>query len=221
VDFGWLQSWHTFSFAQYRDPRQMGFGPLRVINEDRLAAGAGFGRHPDRDMEILSWVLSGTLEHKDSLGTGTQIHPGELQRMTAGTGVIHSEFNASCREQLHLLRIWIVPDRRGLTPEYEQSNFVPADLADQWRLIASGTPCNGAVKIHQDVNLYVARLSATCELTHIPQGGRKVWLQVARGGVEADGETLAAGDAAAWTHAEPIRVLSKQDSEVLLFDMAA
>ncbi len=221
AEFGWLQSRHTFSFGEYYDPKHMGFGPLRVINEDRVAPGAGFGKHPHQDMEILTWVLSGTLEHKDSLGTGAQIRSGELQRMSAGTGVTHSEFNASNKDPVHFLQIWIVPNRRGLTPSYEQNSFAAAALADQWCLIASGTPQGGAVKIHQDVDLYAARLSSARELIHTPSSGRRIWLQVARGSVETDGENLEAGDAASWTDSAPIHVLAGQDSEILLFDMTA
>src|SRR5271154_4478938 len=155
ADFGWLQSRHTFSFGEFHDPKHMGFGPLRVINEDRVAAGAGFGKHPHRDMEILSWVLSGTLEHKDSLGTGAKIRPGEMQRMSAGTGVTHSEFNASKSEIVHFLQIWILPNRKGIAPGYEQRSFEPSQLTNQWCLVASGAPHEGVVHVHQDLNLYI------------------------------------------------------------------
>jgi redox-sensitive bicupin YhaK (pirin superfamily) len=219
ADFGWLKSRHTFSFGDYFDAEHMGFGPLRVINEDRVEPGKGFGAHPHRDMEILSWVLDGTLEHKDSMGTGAQIRPGELQRMSAGTGVVHSEFNASETDPVHFLQIWIIPERRGLEPGYEQHRFAPEDLRDQWRLVASGTPRDGALKIHQDVDLYATRLGAGRELTYVPAEGRKLWLQVARGTVEADGETLRAGDAAAWTDAKALAVRAHEDAELLLFDM--
>lgn len=219
ADFGWLKSRHTFSFGDYYDEKHMGFGPLRVINEDRVEPGKGFGTHPHRDMEILSWVLDGTLEHKDSMGTGAQIKPGELQRMSAGTGVTHSEFNGSQADPVHFLQIWITPEQRGLEPGYEQRAFAPADLADQWRLIASRTPRDGALKIHQDVDLYAARLDAAHELTYVPAEGRKLWLQVARGAVEVDGETLNAGDAAAWTDADTLAVRALDAAELLLFDM--
>jgi quercetin 2,3-dioxygenase len=219
VDFGWLQSRHTFSFGNYVDQNHMGFGPLRVINEDRVAPGAGFGKHPHQDMEILSWVLSGTLEHKDSLGTGAQIRPGELQRMTAGTGVTHSEFNASNSDPVHFLQIWILPERKGLKAGYEQRAFQPTQLADQWHLVASGKPSDGAIKIHQDVELFATRLSAGRELIHETACERKLWLQVTRGEVETEGETLLAGDGIAWTDAASLRVRAKTAAEVLLFDM--
>ena len=219
ADFGWLQSRHTFSFGNYLDQNHMGFGPLRVINEDRVAPGAGFGKHPHQDMEILSWVLSGTLEHKDSLGTGAQIRPGELQRMTAGTGVTHSEFNASNSDPVHFLQIWILPERKGLKAGYEQRAFQPTQLADQWHLVASGKPSDGAIKIHQDVELFATRLSAGRELIHETARERKLWLQVTRGEVETEGETLLAGDGIAWTDAASLRVRAKTAAEVLLFDM--
>jgi redox-sensitive bicupin YhaK (pirin superfamily) len=219
ADHGWLKSFHTFSFANYHDPAHMGFGPLRVINEDRVAAGQGFGRHGHRDMEIHSWVLDGALEHKDSLGTGALIRPGEMQRMSAGTGVAHSEFNGSKTEPVHFLQIWILPERDGLPPGYEQRSFTPAELENRWCLAASGKPREGAVKIHQDVDLYIARLGAGRELEHAPASNRIAWLQVARGAVEADGETLNVGDAAAWRPASPLRVVAKENAEVLLFDM--
>jgi len=219
ADFGWLKSRHTFSFGDYHDPAHMGFGPLRVINEDRVAPGEGFGKHPHRDMEILSWVLEGTLEHKDSLGTGAKIQPGELQRMTAGTGVTHSEFNGSHTDPVHFLQIWVIPARTGLTPGYEQRSFPTQELSNQWRLLASGNPRNGAITIHQDVELYAARLGAGQRLDHMTSPGRKLWLQVARGGVETDGDVLRAGDGAAWSDATSIQIGAKEDAELLLFDM--
>jgi len=219
ADFGWLKSRHTFSFGDYHDSAHMGFGPLRVINEDRVAPGQGFGKHPHRDMEILSWVLEGTLEHKDSLGTGAKIHPGELQRMTAGTGVTHSEFNGSQSESVHFLQIWVVPARTGLAPGYEQRAFPARELSSRWRLLASGTPQHGALTIHQDVELYAARLEAGRSLDHTVSPGRKLWLQVARGTVETDSDVLYAGDGAAWTDTTSIRVRAKEDAELLLFDM--
>ena len=219
ADFGWLKSRHTFSFGDYYDPAHMGFGPLRVINEDRVAPGAGFGKHPHRDMEILSWVLEGTLEHKDSLGTGAKIHPGELQRMTAGTGVTHSEFNGSKTHPVHFLQIWVIPKRTGLPPAYEQRTFPSQELSNQWRLLASGHPRDGAITIHQDIELYGTRLSAGRLLDHVASPGRMLWLQVARGSVEIDGDVFRAGDGAAWSDATSIHVIAKEDAELLLFDM--
>jgi redox-sensitive bicupin YhaK (pirin superfamily) len=220
ADHGWLKSFHTFSFANYHDPAHMGFGPLRVINEDRVAAGQGFGKHGHRDMEILSWVLDGVLEHKDSLGTGALIRPGEMQRMSAGTGVAHSEFNGSKTAPVHFLQIWILPERDGLPPGYEQRSFTPAELENRWCLAASGHPRDGAVRIHQDVDLYVARLDEGRELEHVPAANRKTWLQVARGAVDVEGEPLEAGDGAAWAPARKVRISARAKSEILLFDMA-
>lgn len=221
ADHGWLKSFHTFSFANYHDPAYMGFGPLRVINEDRVAPGQGFGAHSHRDMEILSWVIEGVLEHKDSLGTGARIAPGELQRMTAGTGVTHSEFNGSKTSPVHFLQIWILPERAGLQPGYEQRGFSPAQLADRWYLIASGKPRDGAVKIHQDVDLHAARIGAARALAFEPAAGRRLWLQVVRGSVEVDEATLLAGDGAFWIDAGKLLLHGNEAAEVLLFDMIA
>jgi quercetin 2,3-dioxygenase len=221
ADLGWLNSQHTFSFGDYHDPRFMGFGPLRVINEDRVAPGAGFPKHSHHDMEILSWVLAGALEHKDSLGTGAVIRPGELQRMTAGTGVTHSEFNGSKTQPVHFLQIWLLPEQRGLEPSYEQRTFSVIDLQDKWHLVAARDGRNGAVTVHQDADLYAARVGTQCELVHQAAPGRRVWLQVARGSLEVDGETLAAGDAMSWIDATRVVVHSLEPSEILLFDMAS
>jgi hypothetical protein len=220
ADFGWLKSRHTFSFGEYRDPRFMGFGPLRVINEDRVAPGAGFGTHSHSDMEILSWVLDGALEHKDSLGTGAVIRPGELQRMTAGTGVTHSEFNASKSEPVHFLQIWLLPERRGLEPGYEQRAFSPAELQGRWRLVAAHDGRDDAVEVHQDADLYVARVTTGSELVHTPAPGRRLWLQVARGSVEVDGAGLSAGDAMSWVGEPKVTLRAREAGELLLFDMA-
>jgi redox-sensitive bicupin YhaK (pirin superfamily) len=219
ADLGWLKSRHTFSFGDYHDLSHMGFGPLRVINEDRVAPGKGFGTHPHRDMEILSWVLEGTLEHMDSLGTGAKIRPRELQRMTAGTGITHSEFNGSRSEPVHFLQIWVVPARNGLAPGYEQVAFSEKQLDNRWCLIASGSAAEGAVTIHQDVELYTARLKAARSLDYVGSPGRKLWLQVARGSIETDGDVLRTGDGAAWTEHSSLRVHAKEDAELLLFDM--
>ncbi|MDR3389704.1 MAG: pirin family protein [Rudaea sp.] len=219
ADHGWLKSFHTFSFADYHDPAHMGFGPLRVINEDSVAPGKGFGKHSHRDMEILSWVLDGALEHKDSIGTGAVIRPGELQRMTAGTGVTHSEFNASTTEPVHFLQIWVLPERQGLQPGYEQRSFSIAELSNHWCLIAAGKPHDGAVKVHQDVDLYATRLNASRELGYQPAPNRRLWLQVARGSIDVDGDRLDAGDGAAWTKAGKLHLRARDDAEILLFDM--
>jgi redox-sensitive bicupin YhaK (pirin superfamily) len=221
ADFGWLDSRHTFSFGDYHDPRFMGFGPLRVINEDRVAPGAGFGTHSHRDMEILSWVLSGALEHKDSLGTGAVIRPGELQRMSAGTGVTHSEFNRSRSDPVHFLQIWLLPEERGLEPAYEQRSFSSTELQDRWRLVAARDGRDGAVKVHQDADLYVARPSEGAELAHAPAAGRRLWLQVARGSIDVEGEVLRAGDAMSWVDSGNIVARARESGEVLLFDMIA
>ena len=219
ADLGWLKSRHTFSFGHYYDTQHMGFGPLRVINEDRVAPGQGFGKHPHQDMEILSWVLDGVLEHKDSLGTGAQIRPGELQRMRAGTGVTHSEFNASTSAPVHFLQIWILPQKKNLQPGYAQRAFAPEPLRDGWCLLASGDEKADAVPIAQDVNLYAARPSAGTNLHHSTTRDRLLWLQVARGDIAIDGEVFCAGDGIAWTDTDAIHIESRSDAEVLLFDM--
>lgn len=221
ADFGWLNSHHTFSFGNYLDPQHMGFGPLRVINEDRVQPGQGFGTHGHRDMEILSWVLDGALEHKDSMGTGAVIRPGEIQRMTAGTGVTHSEFNASRSESVHFLQIWIIPDQTGHAPGYEQHAFTPEELANRWVLVASNDPTGKAVKVHQDASLYITRLSAGRELTHVTRKARKLWVHVARGEITLDGIKLGTGDGAAISDVDQVTVRADQDAEVLLFDMTA
>jgi len=221
ADHGWLKSRHTFSFAGYHDAAHMGYGPLRVINEDRVAPGQGFGEHGHRDMEILSWVLDGELQHKDSMGNGTVIRPGELQRMTAGTGVRHSEFNASRDRPVHFLQIWVIPASEGLAPGYEQRAFTDAELTNQWHLVASGKPRDGALTIHQDVDLHIARLQAGHELTHTTRADRLVWLHVARGRVHVDGDVLEAGDAIASSGGAALALRADADAELLLFDMSA
>jgi redox-sensitive bicupin YhaK (pirin superfamily) len=221
TDLGWLQSRHTFSFGDYHDPSHMGFGPLRVLNEDRVGPGAGFNRHPHKDMEILSWVLAGTLEHKDSLGNGSKIRPGDLQRMTAGTGVTHSEFNASASEPVHFLQIWIIPARRGLAPSYQQVAFEPADFSGRWLLIGSCVPDDAAVTVHQDVSLYATRMAPGDERVHVALPRRLLWLQILRGEVQVDHSTLVSGDAAAWTDGSSVRIHATSNTEALLFDMTS
>jgi redox-sensitive bicupin YhaK (pirin superfamily) len=220
-NLGWLDSRHTFSFSNYHDPAFMGFGALRVINEDRVEPGAGFGAHSHRDMEILSWVLDGALEHKDSMGAHGVIRPGELQRMSAGTGVTHSEFNASQTAPVHFLQIWLFPERDGLAPSYEQRAFASADLQDRLHLIASHDGRAGSVKVHQDVNLYAGRIAPNANVSFRPAAGRALWLHVAKGRVRMADRELAAGDAASWTAAPDVLDLTAlAPSEVLWFDLA-
>ena len=219
ADHGWLVSRHTFSFADYHDPAHMGFGPLRVINEDRVAPGQGFGRHGHRDMEILSYVLDGALEHKDSIGTGSVIRPGDVQRMSAGTGIQHSEFNSSQRDPVHFLQIWILPERGGIAPGYEQKTF-NLERSGSLALVAGREGRDGALTIHQDADVYAGRLTAGDRVTHMLRDGRLGWLQVARGEVTLNGNGLAAGDGAAIEKETELVIESLTPAEVLLFDMA-
>ena len=219
ADLGWLDSRHTFSFGHYFDPEHMGVGPLRVINDDRVAAGAGFPTHPHSDMEIISYVLSGGLQHKDSMGTGSVIRPGDVQRMSAGTGIRHSEFNHSRQEPVHFLQIWILPDRAGLKPGYEQKPFPLADEPGRLHLIAARDGRDGAVTLHQDVDLHAGRLRAGDALTHRLAADRIAWLQVARGAVELAGTELRAGDGAAISRTGEIGISVPDGAEILLFDM--
>jgi quercetin 2,3-dioxygenase len=220
AEHGWLDSRHTFSFADYHDPQFMGFGPLRVINEDRVQPGKGFGAHSHRDMEIISYVLSGALAHKDSLGNGSVIRPGDVQRMSAGTGVTHSEFNDSQAEPVHFLQIWIQPERAGARPSYAEKRFDEAEKRGRLRLIGSRDGRDGSVVIHQDVALHAAVLAAGEEVAHELAKGRRAWLQVTRGAVQLNGKDLAAGDGAALTDERVLTIRGTQDAEVLLFDMA-
>lgn len=219
-DHGWLDTRHTFSFAEYHDPSFMGFRSLRVINEDRVEAGRGFGTHPHRDMEILTFVLDGELAHKDSMGNGSIIRPGEVQRMSAGTGVAHSEANPSQFNPVHLLQIWILPESTGLAPSYEQKGFPDAQRRDRLCLLASRDARQGSVTIHQDVNLYASVLSEGRAVEHALAPGRAAWLQVAAGEVEVGGHKLVAGDGAAVEGERSIRIRADDESEVLLFDLA-
>jgi len=215
-DHGWLNTYHSFSFDRYYDPRYMGFRALRVINEDRVAPAQGFGTHPHRDMEIITYILGGSLEHKDSMGTGSIIRPGEIQRMSAGTGVTHSEFNPSKTEPVHLLQIWIVPEARGLQPSYEQKQFSPDELTGRLRLIAARDPAEGAVTIHQDVQLFATVLDGQTVEYRLKRD-RYAWLQIARGTIELNGEGLEAGDGAAVS--EEQRLELSGSGEALLFDL--
>ena len=220
ADHGWLKAKHTFSFAEYQNPARVRFGKLRVINEDRIAPAKGFATHPHKDMEIVTYVIDGAIEHKDSMGNGTVIPAGEVQRMTAGTGVQHSEFNHSRDTELHLLQIWIFPDKNDLEPGYEQKPFSRADKLNCLRLIGSQDGRNGSITIHQDVNLYASVLEKGSAVSHETQGDRKVFVQVVDGDITVNGETLAAGDGAQLQHEQSITISASTDAEFLLFDMA-
>jgi redox-sensitive bicupin YhaK (pirin superfamily) len=217
---GWLDSHHTFSFADYYDPKAMGFRALRVINEDRVIAGEGFPTHAHRDMEIISYVLEGSLSHQDSIGTNGVIKPGDVQRMSAGTGVRHSEFNGSKEEGVHFLQIWIVPDRAGHEPSYEQKNFSDAEKRGKLRLVASPNGQNGSVSIHQDARLYAGLFDAGEKATYELEPGRGAWVHVVRGELTVNGEKLLAGDAAAIETTGKIDIAGTTGGEVLLFDLA-
>ncbi len=219
TQIGWLDSYHTFSFGEFRDPERMGFRTLRVINEDRVIPGAGFGTHSHRDMEILTYVLSGALEHKDSLGTGSLILPGEAQIMSAGTGLTHSEFNASQSEPVHFLQIWILPNQASLPPRYEQKAFATAGKLGQWQLIAAKDGRADAVKIFQDVDIYTAQLIAGQPLVYPAQPGRYFWLQVISGIIMLAAETLHAGDGVQLSADNALSLSSDVGGEILLFDL--
>ncbi len=221
ASFGWLDSRHSFSFGRYYDPEHMGFGPLRVINEDQVLPGRGFDTHRHRDMEILSYVIEGGLEHQDSMGNGSVIRPGDLQRMTAGTGVRHSEYNASDTEPVHFLQIWIEPAETGLEPGYEQRHFPAADRSGSLKLLASGDGEADAVRIHQDVRLYGSLLGAGESVSHSLNDGRIGWVQVVRGDLLVNGEALRSGDGLALEGAQVFELVANADVELLLFDMAA
>jgi redox-sensitive bicupin YhaK (pirin superfamily) len=217
---GWLDSRHSFSFGHYFDPGQMGFRSLRVINEDRVIPGAGFPTHGHSDMEIISYVLEGALAHADTTGTKALIRPGEVQRMSAGTGIRHSEFNASKTEPVHFLQIWLLPERDGIAPGYEQRAFPDAEKRGRWRLVASRDGREGSVTVHQDVDLYASLLGDGERLSFALKPGRHAWLQVARGQVSVNGTSLKEGDGAAFSDIAAIDVASQADSEILLFDLA-
>ena len=220
ANHGWLDSYHTFSFADYQDPDYMGFRNLRVINEDRVQAAQGFGTHSHRDMEIISYVLEGQIEHKDSMGTGSIIKPGDVQRMSAGTGVTHSEFNPSKKELLHFLQIWILPEKTGLKPSYEQRSFKKEDKLNKLCLVASNDSQSGAVKIHQDVNLFISLLDKDKKVEHRLKEGRHAWIQVAGGSIIINNVSLNAGDGVAISEDKLLTITAKTPSEILLFDLA-
>ncbi len=221
ANLGWLNSRHTFSFGHYYDPQFMGFGPLRVINEDRVKPGQGFGTHGHSNMEIISYVLDGALEHKDSLGTGSIIRPGDVQRMSAGTGVRHSEFNASDTDPVHFLQIWILPEEDGLEPSYEQRSFSREEKQGALRLVGSRDGRDGSVTIHQDVNLYSSLLGANDTVSLELGDGRSGWVQVARGSVRLNGNELAVGDGVALRGAQAVNIDGIDGAEILLFDMGS
>jgi redox-sensitive bicupin YhaK (pirin superfamily) len=220
LNHGWLDTYHTFSFGEYYDPAQMSFRTLRVMNEDRVAPGQGFGMHGHRDMEIVTYVLSGALEHKDSLGHGEVLRPGELQRMSAGRGIRHSEFNPSSDEAVHLYQIWLMPREMGLEPSYEQKAFPAAERQNRLRLVASPTGEEGSLTIQQDARLYLTTLDAGVELPFQLAPNRHGWLQILSGAVSLNGQPLAAGDGAAISGEEELSLLAAGPSEVLLFDLA-
>ena len=219
VNMGWLDAKHSFSFGSYYDPAHMGFGPLRVINEDRVQPGQGFGMHGHQDMEIVTYIIDGALEHKDNMGNGSVIRRGEVQRMTAGTGVMHSEFNHSDEEQTHLLQIWILPEQDGLEPGYEEKAFSEDDKRNRLCLIASRDARDGSLKIHQDVDLYGTLIAAGVELRHTLGDGRQGWVQVVRGSVTVNGESLGTGDGASLSASGMLTFHAEEDTELLLFDM--
>ncbi|WP_017652816.1 pirin family protein [Fortiea contorta] len=219
AQLGWLDSYHTFSFGSFYDPHRMGFRSLRVINDDRIAPGAGFPTHSHENMEILTYVLSGAVEHKDSLGTGSVIRPGDAQIMSAGTGISHSEFNPSPTEALHLLQIWILPDQQGLAPRYEQKAFSRDEKHGKLRLIAAKDGRDGAVTIHQDVDLYASVLESGDVVNYRVQPGRYAWLQIAQGIVSLNGEELRAGDGVQISGEEQLEITTDISAEILLFDL--
>ncbi len=219
ADHGWLKAKHSFSFAEYQNPKRVRFGPLRVINEDRIAPGQGFGTHPHRDMEIVTYPISGAIEHKDSMGNGTVITAGEVQRMTAGTGVQHSEFNHSQTDELHLLQIWMFPEQKNLEPGYEQTMFSREDKLNQLRLIASRDGRDTSVTVHQNVNLYASILQPGFELEHAVATARKVFVQVIHGDITVNGKSVSDGDGLQIRDEETISVSSQSEAEFLLFDM--
>ena len=220
ADHGWLKSRHTFSFADYHNPSMMSFAKLRVVNEDWIEAGRGFDTHPHQDMEIITYMIDGALEHKDNMGNGSVIRAGELQRMTAGTGIMHSEFNHSMDDEAHLLQIWILPEQNGLEPGYEQKLFPPEEKSNRWRLVGSRDGRDGSLTIHQDVNLYSTELDENTALDYEFNGQRRGFIQVVRGSVDIAGQTLVAGDAIMTRDEQTLRFSAIERSELLFFDMA-
>lgn len=219
ANHGWLDTYHTFSFGSYLDPENTRFRTLRVMNEDVVAAGKGFGTHPHRDMEIVTYVLEGALEHKDSMGNGEVLRPGEFQRMTAGTGITHSEFNPSTNEPVHLYQIWLLPERKGIEPSYEQKRFDAAERENRLRLVASRDAADGSLLIHQDARIFLSNLDEGRTVKHILQPGRHAWLQVLRGSVTLNGQSLGTSDGAAASEESELEIMADQSAEIMLFDL--
>ena len=220
ADHGWLKTHHTFSFSSYRDPSHVHFRALRVMNEDFVAPGQGFGTHPHENMEIVTYVLQGALEHRDSMGNGEVLRPGEFQRMSAGTGITHSEFNPSPTEPVHLYQIWLFPDREGIEPSYEQKRFDEVERHNRLRLVASPDAADGSLQIHQDARIFLSSLDAGKQVTHGLGAGRHAWLQVLRGKVAVNGDALETSDGAAVSEESALEIEAKVDAEVMLFDLA-
>lgn len=216
---GWLDTYHTFSFGDYHDPEHMSFRALRVMNEDRVAPGKGFGTHPHRDMEIVTYVLEGALEHKDSMGNGEVLRPGEFQRMSAGTGITHSEFNPSDSEPVHLYQIWLFPERKGIEPSYEQKQFPDDEMTNRLRLVASPDASDGSLMIHQDARIHLSKLDAGKQIVHELAAGRHAWLQVLRGAVTLNGTKLETSDGAAVTDEQSLEIVAVESAEIMLFDL--
>jgi len=219
ADHGWLNTYHTFSFSSYYDPEHMQFRNLRVMNEDWVHAGKGFGTHPHRDMEIVTYVLEGALEHRDSMGNGEVLRPGEFQRMSAGTGITHSEFNPSADEPVHLYQIWLMPEKKGIAPSYEQKRFPDETLKNQLRLVASQGATEGALLIQTDASVYLSKLDSGRQVVHPVAKGRHAWLQVLRGSVTLNGQPLATSDGAAVSEETSLTVQASTDAEIMLFDL--
>lgn len=219
ANHGWLDTYHTFSFAGYQDPDHMNFRSLRVMNEDVVAPGQGFGTHPHRDMEIVTYVLSGALEHKDSMGNGEVLRPGEFQRMSAGTGITHSEFNPSGDDPVHLYQIWLFPERSGIEPSYEQKRFDEQERHNQLRLVASRDAADGSLLIHQDAKIFLSTLDEGSSVTHQLDEGRHAWLQVLRGSVTVNGQPLQTSDGAAVSDESQLTLVADSNAEVMLFDL--
>jgi redox-sensitive bicupin YhaK (pirin superfamily) len=219
ADHGWLDTYHTFSFASYRDVRHMGFRVLRVMNEDVVQPGEGFGEHPHHDMEIVTYVLEGALEHKDSMGNGEVLRPGEFQRMSAGTGITHSEFNPSADEPVHLYQIWLFPERKGIEPSYEQKRFAEAERRNRLRLVASRDAAEGSLLIHQDARVFLSTLDGGAQVAHDLADGRHAWLQVLRGSASLNGRKLDTSDGAAVSDERLLTIESSGGAEIMLFDL--